>query len=148
MEYKVTFTTKWSDFDPNRHMRHTAYNEYAAETRVRYFTAQNFSIQEFTKHNIGPILFEEHTSFRKEIHLGEDISVNLKLSGISKNNERWKITHEVFNKAEKLSAIINVYGAWIDLTKRKLTIPPKEAQHLFLNAPKTENFEEIILKKS
>jgi acyl-CoA thioester hydrolase len=146
MEYNVKFATKWSDFDPNRHMRHTAYNEYAAEVRIRYFSAQKFSIEEFTKHNIGPILFTEETSFRKEIHLGEDITVNLKLSGVSKNIERWKITHEVFNAAGKLSAVIKVYGAWIDLTKRKLTTPPKEAQHLFLNTEKTEEFEEIRLK--
>ena len=147
MSYQVKFATKWSDFDPNRHMRHTAYNEYAAEVRIRYFAAQNFSIEEFTKHNIGPILFEEYISFRKEIHLGENISVNLKLFGLSENNERWKITHEVFNEAGHLSAIIKVYGAWIDLTRRKLTVPPKEAQNLFLNTDKTDDFEEIILKK-
>ena len=146
MSYKVTFPTKWSDFDPNRHMRHTAYNEYAAEIRVRYFAEQNFSIVELTKYNLGPILFTEETSFRKEIHLGENITVNMKLSGLSANNERWKITHEVFNEAENLSAVIKVYGAWIDLTKRKLTGPPNETKNLFLNAEKTEDFEEIILK--
>jgi acyl-CoA thioester hydrolase len=127
-------------------MRHTAYNEYAAEVRVRYFAAQNFSIEEFTKHNIGPILFTEETSFRKEIHLGENITVNMKLLGLSENNERWKIVHEVFNEAGKLSAVIKVYGAWIDLTKRKLTVPPKEAENLFLNAVKAEDFEVIALK--
>ncbi|MGK0414246.1 MAG: acyl-CoA thioester hydrolase [Polaribacter sp.] len=147
MSYNVTFPTKWSDFDPNRHMRHTAYNEYAAEVRVRYFAEQNFSINDFTKHNLGPILFTEETSFRKEIHLGENITVNIKLSGLSANNERWKITHEVFNEAGKLSAVIKVYGAWIDLTKRKLTVPPIEAKNLFLYAEKTEDFEKIILKK-
>lgn len=147
MSYTVKFATKWSDFDPNRHMRHTAYNEYAAEVRVRYFAEQNFSINDFTKHNLGPILFTEETSFRKEIHLGENITVNIKLSGLSANNERWKITHEVFNEAGKLAALIKVYGAWIDLTKRKLTVPPIEAKNLFLHAEKTEDFEEIILKK-
>jgi acyl-CoA thioester hydrolase len=147
MSYNVTFPTKWSDFDPNRHMRHTAYNEYAAEVRVRYFAEQNFSINDFIKHNLGPILFTEETSFRKEIHLGENITVNIKLSGLSANNERWKITHEVFNEAGKLSAVIKVYGAWIDLTKRKLTVPPIEAKNLFLHAEKTEDFEKIILKK-
>lgn len=146
MTYKVTFATKWSDFDPNRHMRHTAYNEYAAEVRIRYFAAQNFSIDKFTKHNVGPILFEESTSFRKEIHLGENISVDIKLSGISKNNERWKLTHNIYNEAGKLSAVIKVYGAWIDLEKRKLTVPPEEANHLFLKTEKTEDFEEIFLK--
>ena len=148
MSFKVTFHTKWSDFDPNRHMRHTAYNDYAAEVRVRYFRDQNFSIEEFTKYNLGPILFTEETSFRKEIHLGENISVDFKLSGLSKNGERWKITHQVFNEAGQLSAIIKVYGAWIDLTKRKLTTPPATAQHLFDTAEKSEDFEEIALKKS
>jgi len=147
MSFKVTFPTKWSDFDPNRHMRHTAYNEYAAEVRIRYFAEHHFSIEEFTKHNIGPVLFTEETSFRKEIHIGEDISVNIKLSGLSENNERWKIVHEVFNEAGQLSAVIKVYGAWIDLTKRKLTFLPKEAQHLFLHAERTNDFEKIILKQ-
>ena len=147
MSFKVTFNTKWSDFDPNRHMRHTAYNDYAAEVRVRFFRDQNFSIEKFTAHNIGPILFTEETSFRKEIHLGETISVDFKLLGLSKNNERWKIEHRIFNEAGKLSAIVKVYGAWIDLSKRKLTIPPKEAQHLFENAEKSEDFEVIPLKR-
>ncbi|QVY64051.1 thioesterase family protein [Polaribacter sp. Q13] len=148
MSFKVTFHTKWSDFDPNRHMRHTAYNDYAAEVRVRYFRDQNFSIEEFTRHNIGPILFTEETSFRKEIHLGENITVDLKLSGLSKNGERWKITHQVFNEAGQLSAVIKVYGAWIDLTKRKLTTPPEEAKHLFDIAEKSDAFEEIVLTRN
>ena len=148
MSFTVNFNTKWSDFDPNRHMRHTAYNDYAAEVRVRYFKEQNFSIEEFSKFNIGPILFTEETSFRKEIHLGENISVDIKLAGLSKNGERWKITHQVFNEAGKLAATIKVYGAWIDLTKRKLTVPPKEAQFLFDATIKTEDFEEISLSKN
>ena len=95
MTFQVTFPTKWSDFDPNRHMRHTAYNEYAAEVRVRYFAKHNFSMAAFTKYNLGPILFTEETSFRKEVHAGENITVNIKLQGVSENNERWKIVHEV-----------------------------------------------------
>lgn len=145
MAFSVTFSTKWADFDPNRHMRHTAYNDYAAETRVRYFKDQGFSIEDFTKHNIGPILFKEETSYRKEIHLGENITVNFKVYGLSKNNERWKIVHQIFNEKGELSAIIKVYGAWIDLMKRKLAIPPKETQSLFANAERTDDFEEIVL---
>jgi acyl-CoA thioester hydrolase len=147
MSFQVTFATKWSDFDPNRHMRHTAYNDYAAEIRVRYFAKYNFSIDAFTKHNLGPILFTEETSFRKEIHLGEDITVNLKLQGLSENNERWKIVHEVFNKAGQLSAVIKVYGAWIDLSKRKLRAPPIETKEMFDFAERSEDFEVILMRK-
>ena len=147
MIFQVSFATKWADFGPNRHMRHTAYNDYAAEVRVRYFAKNNFSIDEFTRHNLGPILFKEETSFRKEIHLGENITVNLKLQGLSENNERWKLVHEVYNEAGKLSAIIKVYGAWIDLTKRKLRIPPVETKEMFAFAEKSEDFEIISLNK-
>jgi len=147
MTFQVIFPTKWSDFDPNRHMRHTAYNEYAAEVRVRYFAKHNFSMAAFTKYNLGPILFTEETSFLKEIRVGENITVNIKLQGVSKNNERWKIVHEVFNEAGKLSAIIKVYGAWMDLSKRKLCVPPKTTKEMFEFAEKTPDFETIYLKK-
>lgn len=146
MSFTVQFTTRWADFDANIHMRHTAYNDYAAETRLRLFNKYGITIHDFAKEKVGPILFEENTSFRKEIYLGEDISVNLKLIGLSKNGERWKLQHEVFNKEGKLSAVITVYGAWLDLTKRKLTVPPAKFQHIFDAVEKTGNFEEILIK--
>lgn len=147
MSFTVQFTTRWADFDANIHMRHTAYNDYAAEVRLRYFKKFNITIADFAKENIGPILFEENTKFLKEIHLGENITANLKIIGMSANGERWKMQHEVFNEVGKLSAIITVYGAWLDLKKRKLTTPPKHFFEAFATADKAENFQEIELKK-
>lgn len=146
MSFIVNFTTRWADFDANIHMRHTAYNDYAAESRLRYFNQYGITIHDFTKEKVGPILFEENTRFLKEIHLGEDISVNLKITGLSDKGERWKIQHEVFNSNGKLSAVINVYGAWLDLEKRKLTVPPVKFQEIFSEAERTEDFKEIPLK--
>ncbi|WP_456376082.1 acyl-CoA thioesterase [Lutibacter sp.] len=146
MNFKITFNTKWSDFDPNRHMRHTAYNDYAAEVRVRFFQKHGLSITEFAKLNIGPILFKEETSFLKEIHIGENITVKMELEGVSKGIERWRFKHQIFNEKSELSAEIKVYGAWIDLVKRKLTAPPKKFKTIFEDLPKSSNFKEILLK--
>ena len=146
MKFQVSFNTKWSDFDPNRHMRHTAYNDYAAEVRVRFFQEHGLSINEFAKLNIGPILFKEETSFLKEIHISENITVNMELEGVSKEIERWRFTHQIFNKDNALAAEIKVYGAWIDLMKRKLTVPPTKFVQIFQDLPKTDNFKEILLK--
>ena len=148
MSFKVQFVTRWADFDANIHMRHTAYNDYCAEARMRYFNSFGITVQDFAKEKVGPILFEENTKFLKEIHMGEDISVNLKILGLSKNGERWKIQHEVFNTKGKLSAIITVYGAWLDLVKRKLIVPPVKFQKTFIGTERTENFEAIILKNN
>ena len=146
MSFTVNFTTRWADFDPNRHMRHSAYNDYAAEVRLRYFKKFDVTMADFAKDNVGPILFEENTSFRKEIHLGENITANLQLTGLSENGERWKIRHQIFNEAGKLSAEINVYGAWLDLTKRKLTSPPEKFKFLFSELEKTEDFKIIEMR--
>lgn len=148
MKFEVEFKTKWSDFDPNRHMRHTAYNDYAAEVRVRFFQEHGLSINEFAKLKIGPILFKEETSFFKEIHIGENINVHMELEGVSKGIERWRFNHQIYNKDGVLSAEIKVYGAWIDLYKRKLTVPPPEFVKIFEDLPKTENFKEIPLKSA
>lgn len=146
MKFEINFKTKWSDFDPNRHMRHTAYNDYAAEVRVRFFQEHGLSINEFAKLNIGPILFKEETSFFKEIHIGENILVNLELEGVSKGIERWRFCHHIFNEKGELSAEIKVNGAWIDLIKRKLTAPPAKFVSIFDDLPKTINFKVILLK--
>ena len=147
MSFIVNFTTRWADFDANVHMRHTAYNDYAAEVRLRFFKSKNITIQDFTKESVSPILFEENTRFLKEIHLGENISANLKVIGLSANGERWKIKHEIFNEAGGLSAVITVFGAWLDLKKRKLAFPPLQFQTLFNTLEKTEDFKEIPIKK-
>ncbi len=147
MTFKINFKTKWSDFDPNRHMRHTAYNDYAAEVRVRFFQEHGLSMDEFAKLKIGLILFKEETSFYKEIQIGESISVNLELEGASKGIERWRFNHQIFNQDGILSAEIKVYGAWIDLEKRKLASPPQKFAPIFDTLPKTANFKEILLKK-
>ncbi len=147
MNFTVEFKTRWSDFDANVHMRHTAYNDYAAESRMRLFNEYGITIHDFAKEKVGPVLFEENTSFRKEIYLGEDITVSLNLLGLSENGERWKIEHRIFNGKGQLSAVINVYGAWLDLEKRKLTLPPEKFKHIFDKLDKSDDFKQIPLKR-
>lgn len=143
MKFKYDFKTRWSDFDPNRHLRHSAYNDYAAECRVRYLNERGFTMERFAKENIGPILFKEETSFYREIKMGEDISIELILQGLSENGERFKFLHKIFREDGTLAAETTVLGAWIDLRKRKLTTPPDDMIATFKKLTKSENFEVI-----
>lgn len=146
MSFKVNYHTKWADFDANKHMRHTAYNDYAAACRIRFFNKYGFGVERFEKENFGPILFKEETSFLREIKLGEDISVDVFLEGVSSKGERFKMHHNIYKQDGILAAEIKVYAAWIDLEKRKLIAPPDEAIRMFSSLPRTENYQEIILK--
>ncbi len=146
MSYKINFQTKWADFDANKHMRHTAYNDYAAEARLRFLNENGFGLSVMEKQNIGPILFSENTIFRREIKLGEDISIELFLEASSKNGERFKLKSLLFRQDGELAATITVFLAWIDLTKRKLTTPSKQLIKTLNCLEKTDDFEEILLQ--
>ena len=148
MSYKKTFQTLWANFDANKHMRHTAYNDFAAECRVRFFNESGFNIDQFEKGNFGPILFKEETNFLREIKLGEDLTIELFLRGISKKGERFKFFQKIVRQDGILAAEIKVYGAWIDLKKRKLTTPPQELANAIHLLEKTDDFEEILIKSN
>jgi len=147
MKFEVEFPTLWANFDANAHMRHTAYNDYAAEVRSRFFASQGFSLTEFAKFNIGPVLFSENTNFFREIQLGENIKANLILIGASEKFERFKFKHEIIKANGVIAAEIKIYGAWIDLSKRKLTTPPQGMIDIFKKLDKSGDFELIQLKK-
>lgn len=148
MSFSVEFTSRWADFDPNNHMRHSAYTDYAAEARVRMFNEYGLNLMEFNKLNIGPILFREETIFRREIRLSEDIRVEVFLKGISENGERFKFSHKIFKTVGSLAAEVEIYGAWLDLKTRKLTNPQKIVLEALKDIERTEDFENISLNRS
>ena len=146
MSFSVGFTSRWADFDPNNHMRHSAYTDYAAEARVRMFNEYGLNLSEFNKLKIGPILFREETIFRREIRLSEDIRVEVLLKGISKKGERFKFHHKILKTDGTLAAEVEIYGAWLDLKTRKLTKPPEEVYKALIDIEKTKEFESIPVK--
>lgn len=145
--FKVTFLTRWADFDANKHMRHSAYNDYGAECRVRFFKQNSFGFKRFEIGNFCPILFKEEVIFFREIKLSEDISVDLRLAGVSAKAERFKMQHRIYREDGILAAEVNIFAAWLNLETRKLMTPPEEAIQAFNTLERTEHFEDIILKK-
>ena len=141
--YSKQFDVIWANMDPNRHMRHTAYNDYAAQVRVAFMEDNGLGFEEMEKLMLGPVLFKEETRFLSEIRMGERITVDLQIAGLSVDGERWKMVHQIFKSDGKLSAVITVEGAWIDMAKRKLKPPPQLLTENFNQLPKTADFLEI-----
>jgi acyl-CoA thioester hydrolase len=140
-DYSKTYEVIWADMDPNRHMRHSIYNDYAAQTRIAMFQDFGLSIQEIATMNLGPILFREETKFLKEIGLSEQITVTCKVMTMRKDGSRWSFLHEVFRGNGDQAAQIIVDGAWLNLEKRKLGKPPDKLLDVVMQFPRTESFE-------
>jgi len=132
---------RWSDLDPNFHLRHSVYYDWGAMSRVEFFNKHGLTLEMMMKKQFGPILFREECVFKKEIKFGDVITIDLELTKSKKNYSRWTIQHTIRKNDEILSAVITIDGAWLDTVKRKLTFPPPEAAQLFEQMQKGENFQ-------
>jgi acyl-CoA thioester hydrolase len=147
MTFKKEFQSIWADLDPNGHMRHTAYNDYAAQLRLNFFDEHGFSFARLIEMGIGPILFREETRFLREVRMNEVITVDFAIKKARKDASKWTMRHQIFKYDGQISASIEVDGAWLDLHKRKVIVPPQEIVSVMLEAPRTEDFEWLPDKK-
>ena len=131
---------RWSDCDPNRHVRHSAYYDYGAQARIRYFIKIGFGSKEMTKLSIGPILFKEECTFIRELTPEENIRINLLKGELSPDGARWVLHHEIFNSKNEKCAHITVKGAWLNLDIRKLTVPPAGLAEAFDKLPQGADY--------
>ncbi len=133
---------RWSDLDPNFHLRHSAYYDLAAQERIEILDEYGINIELMKTQNIGPVLFKEQCEFKREVHLNSKIHIVTKLLKMKKDASFWIIQHEFLSEEDKLHALLTVEGSWIDTIKRKLARPVPEAIFSGLERfPKTIDFE-------
>jgi len=132
---------RWSDLDPNFHLRHSVYYDWGALSRIEFLYANGLTAELMNKLHFGPILFREECVFKKEIRLGDRIRIGLKLLKGKRDYSRWTIQHDIIKDDDIVSAILTVDGAWLDTNKRKLATPPSQITEVFSKMPYGENFQ-------
>lgn len=140
-EFSRTIQLRWSDLDPNFHVRHSIYYDWGAFVRVEFLNEYGLTAQVMQELKFGPILFREECVFRREIRSGDEIKMNLQLIRSKKDFSRWSIQHQITRTDETLCAVLTVDGAWIDIERRKLSSPPEKVHEVFAAMPKAETFE-------
>ena len=133
---------RWSDLDPNFHLRHSVYYDWGAVSRIEFLYKFGLTTAIMQQLNFGPILFREECVFRKEIVMGDEVTIDLQLIKSKQDFSRWSILHTIL-KNTQVSALLTVDGAWIDTQKRKLTGPPEEGKRVFSEMPRHKSFEWI-----
>ncbi|MDX2062299.1 MAG: thioesterase family protein [Bacteroidia bacterium] len=124
--FRVTLQPRWADLDPNNHVRHSAYADYGAQARLVWFAAHGFTAARFLELRMGPILFREELVYQREIRLGETVHLSVEKLYLSDDGRKWGIFHQFTKDDGTPVAQITCDGAWIDLEKRKLAVPPDD----------------------
>jgi acyl-CoA thioester hydrolase len=132
---------RWSDLDPNFHLRHSVYYDFGAFVRIAFLESVGLGMHIFIENHFGPVIFREECVFKKEVLFGDKLTITASLLKTRKDYSRWTIIHEVWKNDETLAAILTVDGAWMDTTKRKLYLPDEKIQAMFAQIPKHDGFQ-------
>ena len=73
--------------------------------------------------------------------MNETIIATLEVQKMRKDGSKWTILHNIYKESGDLSCQITADGAWLDLEKRKVTVPPTQLAEMLIDAPRTEDFE-------
>ncbi|HTN46667.1 MAG TPA: acyl-CoA-binding protein [Flavipsychrobacter sp.] len=142
MMEKIVYEAKvtWSQLDPNMHLRHSAYSDFATQGRLELMQQMNLGVDELLKQKIGPVLFKEEIQYLKEVLPNDTVKVTCSLKECREDGSRWTFVQKLFTDEDKLAAVIQVQGAWIDLGKRKITKLPDAYLVAFLHIERTPDF--------
>jgi acyl-CoA thioester hydrolase len=141
MEYKKQAHIRWSDLDPNYHLRHSAFYDLAAQFRTEFLQTQGIGIDLFMKHQINPVLLKEEGVFKKEIRYGQEIYLRFELKGLSQDFSKYAIQTTFLRADDEVCATVTVFGGWLDVKNRKLAMPPQAIIDTIEKMPKLKDFE-------
>ncbi len=134
--YAKTFEVRWADCDLNGHVRNTAYSEFCIESRMGFFAEHGFGYETMLANGIGPVIFREETDYLREIGVGQRVTVDLWVVGVSPEGAKFKIRHDLFRQDGTHAARLAVTGGWMDLRTRKIVAPPPALTATIALAPK------------
>ena len=139
-EYSKTYEIRWSDLDANNHVNYAAYIDAAADLRYRFFTEHGFSPGRFEQLGIAPTYTALQAQFLREVRMGETVTLNFALAGLSPQGGRWKVHHDIFKSNGKKAVSLDLEGVILDLAARKSVLPSPELLATFQSIPRTADF--------
>jgi acyl-CoA thioester hydrolase len=142
--YSQPIQIRWSDIDANNHLRHSAFYDYGAWLRVMFLTEKGIDMKWMHDNHIGPILFREEAIFKREIRFGDKVTIDVETVKATKDYSRWSLRHTFIKEDGTIAAILNLDGAWLNTSERKIATPSEQLIKVFDSFPKAKDFEWII----
>ncbi len=139
--FEKTLFAGWGDMDFNSHMRNTAFLDKSADVRMMFFSENGFPMGEFVHRKLGPVIMKDEIQYFKEIWLLEPLRVTLAMAGLSVDGSRFLLRNEFWRKDGVLAARLTSVGGWLDLSVRKLVLPPETLLRAMRSITQTDDFQ-------
>jgi acyl-CoA thioester hydrolase len=143
MPFERMLYARWGDMDFNGHMKNTAYLDASADVRMMFFSENGFSMREFEKRGLGPVILRDELEYFRELRLLDPVRVTLAAAGLNEDGSRFRLRNEFFRADGERAARVTSTGGWLDLAKRRLTPPPEDLRALLMQLERTADYESI-----
>lgn len=141
MTFERTLLAGWADMDLNAHMRNSAFLDKCSDVRMLFFADHGFSAAEFHRRRIGPVVMKDNLEYYREVSLMESLRVTLECAGLAPDGSRFHLRSDIWRADGVLAARVASVGGWLNLSTRKLMVPPDEIRDAMMAATKTADFE-------
>ena len=140
---EIHIRSRWGEIDSNGHMRNVAFLDISANSRMEFFIANGYTLMEFFGAGFGPVVLKDEIEYKREVRLGEDLTVTNELAGMSEDNTRFIFRNQFIKANGKLACKISSLVAFFDIATRKTIAPPENLMRAILSLPRSEDFGTI-----
>jgi acyl-CoA thioester hydrolase len=140
--FAVPFRAQWSDMDQNGHMRTTAYLAAAEDSRMQYFSSMGFSMDEFVRLAVGPVVQSDELRYRAELRLLDRATLEIRACALSADGARFGLRNSFTREDGRVACTVTTIGGWLDLRRRRLTVPPSGLLQILSTLERTDDFVE------
>jgi acyl-CoA thioester hydrolase len=141
--FETRFHARWADMDFNAHMGNSAYLDAASDVRMQYFASRGFPMAEFARLRIGPVVRRDELDYQREVRLLEPLVATLELGGLSADGARFRMCNEFRREDGQLAARVVSLGGWLDLSQRRLAVPPPAVAEAMQDLARSSDFIEL-----
>ena len=140
---EIQIRSRWGEIDSNGHMRNVAFLDISANSRMEFFIANGYTLMEFFGAGLGPVVLKDEIEYKREVRLGEDLTVTNEIAGMSEDNTRFIFRNQFIKANGKLACKISSLVAFFDIATRKTIAPPENLMRAILSLPRSEDFGTI-----
>lgn len=141
--FERVFRVRWGDMDFNGHMKNTGYLDMSGDVRMMYFDEQGFSMREFERLRIGPVIARDELEYFREMRLLQPVKVNFQVAGLSTDVSWFRFRNEFFRDDGKMVARVTSTGGWLGLESRRLVTPPEPLANIIRELMRSEDFQQL-----
>jgi acyl-CoA thioester hydrolase len=139
--FSIVLFAGWPDMDFNQHMRNVAYLWASENCRMQFLAQGGFTMDEFRKRMLGPVVLEDRLVYKKEIKLLEEFRVAMALAAITPDGRRMRVRNSIYRTRDgELAAVVESVMIWFDLSARKPVEPFEELKAAWFGLERTEDF--------